>query len=156
QDVSRVFFCIPGMDHERQSRLPRCLDMRLEALALCATVGFVVIIIEAALADRNHAEMVRSFDERRCPKIGVSICFVRMNAYARPDVRMALRHANDVTPFLPPCRDIEETTNAFFTRIFKDFVLALDEAFIIEVAMAVDQPHAAASSSSASSSLGNK
>src|SRR5206468_5516379 len=52
-------------------------------------------------------------------------------------------------------RDIEEPRDAAIAGIFKHFILAFDQAFVIEVAVAVDQPHAAASSSS-SSSRGNK
>ena len=79
---------------------------------------------------------------------------VRVDADARPDVGLALGDGDDVAPLALARRDVEEAGDAAFARVFKHFVLAFDQAFVIEVAVAVDQPHAA-SSSSGSSSRGN-
>src|SRR6266404_1224146 len=81
--------------------------------------------------------------------------FVGMDADARPDVALALRNRDDVAPLALAGRDVEETENAALAGICKHFGLAFDQAFVIEVTMAVDQPHAASSSSSGSSRRGN-
>ena len=57
EDLGRVVLGVAGVDHQRQAGLARRLDMRLEALALGGPVGLVVIIIEPAFADRDHARM---------------------------------------------------------------------------------------------------
>ena len=78
-----------------------------------------------------------------------------MDADARPDV-VVLRSATAMISSHSRCRVemLRKPLTPRCRRVFKHFVLALDQAFVIEVAMAVDQPHAAASSSS-SSSRGN-
>jgi hypothetical protein len=74
------------------------LDMRLEAFALGASVRFVVIIVEPALPDRDHARMVRCLDKRCRAEVGMRIGFVRMHADARPHVGLALRDGDNVAP----------------------------------------------------------
>src|ERR1041384_3108967 len=85
----------------------------------------------------------------------MSIRLMRVNSDARPHVRVALGDRNDVAPFPLPRGDVEEALNATLAGVRENLVLPLDEAFVVEMAMAIDQPHSAASASS-SSSLGNK
>src|SRR5690348_6240457 len=82
--------------------------------------------------------------------------FVRVNADAGPHIGLALRHGDDIAPLALPRGDVEEAGDAALARVFKDFGLALDQSFVIEVTMAVDQPQAASSSSSGSSRRGNR
>src|SRR6185369_10177964 len=84
----------------------------------------------------------------------MGVGFVGMDSNAGPDVIVALGDANDVIPLALAGGDVEESGNASFPCIIKYFVLAFGEALVIEMAMAVDQPHAAASGSSSSSSRG--
>src|SRR6476619_6042628 len=79
-----------------------------------------------------------------------------MNSDAGPDVIVCVGDGNDRVPFALPGRDVEETLDAAGSGVLEYFVLPLDQALVIEVAMAVDQPHSAASSSTSSSSRGNK
>src|SRR6185312_16118780 len=111
---------------------------------------FVVIIIKAAFADRDHARVVRPLDQCRGAEVGMRIGLVRMDSDARPDIRLALGDGDDVAPFALPRGDVEEAGNAALPGVLKHFGLALDQTFVIEVAVAVDQPHAASSSSSSS------
>jgi hypothetical protein len=62
EDLCRVVLRLACVDNEREARLARGLDMRLEALALRLAVGFVVVIIEAALADGDHTRVVCALD----------------------------------------------------------------------------------------------
>src|SRR5205085_6323018 len=114
------------------------------------------IIIEAALADSDDARMVSGFDQGRGAKVRMRVGFVGMHADACPDIAMALGDGNDVIPFALPGRDVEEPADAANPRIFKHFVLAFGEAVVIQMAVTVDQLHAAASSSTPSSSRGNR
>ena len=93
EDLGGVVLGVAGVDDQRQAGLPRRLDMRLEALALRRAVGLVVIIIEPALADRDHARMVGGLDQRRGAEVGMGVGLVRMDADARPDVGLALGDA---------------------------------------------------------------
>ena len=89
---------IAGVDDERQAGLPRRVDMRLEALALRRAVGLVVIIIEAALADRDHPRMIGGLDQRGGAEVGMRVGFVRVDADACPDVGLALGDGDDLRP----------------------------------------------------------
>src|SRR4051812_39132746 len=84
----------------------------------------------------------------------MGVRLVRMDPDAGPDVVMAIGDGNDRVPFALAGGDVEEAGNAACARILEHFVLALHEPFVIEVAMTIDQPHAASSSSS--SRRGNK
>ena len=98
QDLGGIVLGVAGVDDERQAGLARGLDMRLEALALRRAVGLVVIIIEPALADGDHARMVGALDQRGGAKVGMGVGLVRMDADAGPDIVMALGDGDDVAP----------------------------------------------------------
>src|SRR4029079_19549733 len=148
------FVRLSRVDYQWKSGLPSRLDMCLEALPLRGAVGLVVIIIEPALAERNHPRMVGSLGQGSSAEIGMRVGLMRVHADARPDVGLTLGHRDDVVPLALAGGNVEETGDAAFAGILKHFGLAFYEAFVIEVAMAVDQPHAAASASSGSSSRG--
>ena len=57
QHLRRVSLGLAGVDHQGQAGLPGGLDMRVETLALRLAIGFVVIVIEPALADCDHTGM---------------------------------------------------------------------------------------------------
>ena len=109
QDLRRIALRLARMHDQRQPGLPRGIDMRFEPLALRRAVRLVVIIIEAALADRNHPRMVRGFDQRRCAEVGMRIGLMRVYAHACPDIRLALGDLDDVLPFALPGRDVENS-----------------------------------------------
>ena len=53
--------------------------------------------------------------------------------HARPDVRLPRVCNNDhLAPLLLPRRDVEGTGNSALTRIVQHFLLALDQAFVIQ------------------------
>src|SRR5688572_23416432 len=79
---------------------------------------------------------------------------VRVDPDRGPDVIVALGGTEDVAPFALAGRDVEEAGDTSRPCVGKHLVLPLGEARIIQVAVAVDQPHAA--SSSLSSRRGNK
>ncbi len=80
----------------------------------------------------------------------MGIRLVRVDADAGPDVGVTLGGRDDCAPLALAGLDVEEAGDAALPRVIKHFVLALDQALVIEVAVAVDQPHAASSSSSSS------
>ena len=87
-------------------------------------------------------------DQRGGAEVGMRVGLVRMDSDGRPDVGVALGGADHVVPLALAGRDVEETVHAARARIGEHFVLTLGKTLVVEVAMAVDQPHAAASSSS--------
>src|SRR5438874_1436920 len=84
------------------------------------------------------------------------IGLVRVNANAGPDVVVALGDGDDVIPLALAGRDVEETGDAALAGTLQHLILAVDQAFVVQVAVAIDQPHTASSGSSSSSSRGNK
>ena len=128
EDFGGVLFRISRVDHQRQSALPRSVDVGFETLALRGPVRLVVIIIEPALADRDDPGMIRGLHERGRAEIGMGIRFVRMDADACPDVALPLRNRDDVAPLALASRDVQEAGDATLPRIFKHLRLAFDEA----------------------------
>ncbi len=57
EDLGRIVLRVSSVNDERQAGLACSVDMRLEALTLCATLRIVVMIVEPALADRDHTRM---------------------------------------------------------------------------------------------------
>src|SRR5919106_5152071 len=114
------------------------------------------MVIETAFADRDHSRMRRCFDQRRCTEVRMRVGFVGMDANRCPNVDIALGGSEHLAPLALSRRNVEETRDAPCPRIRKNFVLALGKARIVEMAVAIDEPHLAASwASSSSSSLGN-
>ena len=70
EDLGGVVLGVAGVDDQRQAGLARGVDMRLEPLALRLAVGLVVIIIEAALADRDHTRMCGGSTSAAAPRSG--------------------------------------------------------------------------------------
>src|SRR5688500_2239915 len=82
------------------------------------------------------------------------VSLVRVDADARPHVVVALGGGEDLAPLRLPGGDVEETGDATGTGVVEHLRLALGEAGVIEMAVAVDQPHAASSSSSRRGKIG--
>src|SRR5437763_255699 len=108
QDLGRIILSIAGVDDKWKSRLASRIDVRAEALALGVATGLVIEIVQPALADRDHARMIRGFDQCRGAEVGMRVGFVRVHADARPDVRLALGNGDDIGPFALAGRDVEE------------------------------------------------
>src|SRR5690348_17270862 len=84
----------------------------------------------------------------------MGVRLMRMDADGGPDIRIAFGDTDDVIPFALARRDVEKALHAAASRCFEHFLLALGQALIVEVAVAIDQPHAAGSGSSSSSRRG--
>src|SRR5690606_3195473 len=88
-------------------------------------------------------------------EVGMGVGLMRMDADRRPDIRIALGNGNNFSPFLLAGRYVEKAGNPPAARALQHLVLALGQPGIVEVAVAIDQSHAASSPSpSGSSSLG--
>src|SRR6185503_14827031 len=84
--------------------------------------------------------------------MGVGLVWVDPDA--RPDIVVALGRGEDLAPLLLPGGDVEEAPHPAGAGVVEHLRLALDQPGIVEVAVAVDQPHAAASSSSRRGKIG--
>src|SRR5262245_12706199 len=109
--------------------------MRAEAALLLIAVAMIVIIIEAGLADADHAGVLGRSYEFGGIDVGMLVGLVRMNADRRPDVRLALRRADDVGPFALAGRDVEHRRHPPLPRTRQHRRLLLDEPRIVEVTM---------------------
>src|SRR6478752_177015 len=150
QDLGRILFGFASVDDERQTGFSSGLDMGFETLALCLTVRLVVIIVEAAFPNRDHPRMVCRLNQGRRTEIGVRVSFVGMDPHAGPNIRMAIGDTDNISPLALARRDIEEAVDAKLSCVLEHFFLPFDEAFVVQMAVAIDQLHAAASSSSSS------
>ena len=156
EDFSGIRLGLASVDDERQPRLARRVDVRFEPLALRLAVGLVVIIIEAALADGDDTRMIGCLGQCCGAEVRMRVGLVRVDPDAGPHVGVAFGDRDDVAPLLLPRGDVEETRDAATARIVEHFILSFDEAFVVQMAMAIDQLHCAGSGSSSSSSRGNK
>src|SRR5687768_15274554 len=112
--------------------------MRLEPLALRRPIRLVVIIVEPAFTDSDHARMRRCLDQYRRAQVGMCIRLMGMNPNTGPNVGMTLGGSYDLAPLLLAGGNVEETVHATRPRRRQHFLLPLGETFIIEVAMAID------------------
>ncbi len=57
KNLGGIVLGVASVNDERQARLPGRLDMRFEPLALRRALGVVVVVVEPALANADHARM---------------------------------------------------------------------------------------------------
>ena len=86
----------------------------------------------------------------------MGIGLVRMDADRCPDVGIAFGRAKHIIPFALPGGNVQEAGYAPRSGGGEHFLLTFGKAGVVQVAVAIDQPHFAASAGSASrSSRGN-
>ncbi len=139
QDIGGVLLRIAGMNDQRQTRLPRDVDVHAEQIALNRAVGLVVIVVEPAFTDADYARCVRRLVQDLPTEVRVLVRLVRVDAHGGPDIALTLSGGDDIAPFAFACRDIEEAGDASSAGVGQHLILAFDKALVIEVAMAVDQ-----------------
>src|SRR3546814_11025564 len=71
---------------------------------------------------------------------------VRMDAHRRPDIGFALRGGEHVVPLALAGRDVEHPLDPACSCTFEHGLLFFDQAFVIQMAMAIDEHQPAASS----------
>ena len=103
----RVGFRIAGVDDDRQARFARRLDMLAKPRALLRPVAFVVIIIEACLANRDHTGMCGLCNEFGTVHADMLVGLMRVNADGCPHILFLLGKANDLIPLALSRRNIE-------------------------------------------------
>src|SRR5436190_2148876 len=151
ENLGSILLRIAGVDDERQTRDARRFDVRAKPFALRRAVRLIVIIVEPAFADGDHASMRSRFDQSSRADIRVRIRLMWMNADTGPDVIISFGRTHHLAPFALTGRDVEEAGDAARPGAGQHFLLPLGQSGVIQVAMTVDQPHAAASSSPRSS-----
>ena len=73
--------------------------------------------------------------------IGVLVRLVRMDADGGPDVGLALSGGDDVVPLALAGRDVEHGGDTRGAGARQHGLLLLGDAFVVEVAVAIDQGH---------------
>src|SRR5688500_785724 len=110
-----------------------------EAVALPVAVAMVVIEIEAALADSDDPRVRRPFHQIGGLHVGMGVRLVRMDPDRGPDVALALGEADHLVPFGLAGRDVEHRADARRPGAGEHRLLLLDQALIVEMAMAVGE-----------------
>ena len=121
-------------------------DVRAEAAALPLAVAVIVVIIQAAFADPDHARMRGAGDELGGVDMCVLIGLVRVDADGRPDVRFALGGGQHLVPFALAGGDVEHRRDAARPGTGEHGGLLLDKTLVVQMAMAVGEHQASASS----------
>jgi hypothetical protein len=109
--------------------------MRPKAQALLVTVAFVVIIIKAGLTDRNHTGVLCTLYQFGGVDIGMAIGFMRMDTDGRPNIRLALGHADNGVPFGCTRRYVQHFGNPRTASAREDFSLLFHDAFVDKMTM---------------------
>ncbi len=127
------------MDHQRQTGLPRRLDMTSEARFLVLDRAEVIMIVQPGLADR-HDLVTRS---RRKDVLQRQILFfcgvVRMRSGGAEDVRIRLSQRVDLVKTAHPRANRDHRTDALLTRSLDHGIAFGCEIGKIQMAMAVDK-----------------
>ena len=113
--------------------------MATKAVLLTHTVALVVIIVEPSLTDADDARMRRALDELCRIDVRMMVGVVRVDADAGPDVVLTLGRADNLSPFTLAGGDVQHGPHAGCACARQDASLILDETFIVEMAMAIDQ-----------------
>ncbi len=119
--------------------------MRAKARLLPFAVAVIVIIIEATLPDADDARMAGTFDQLGGVDMGMGIRLMRVNADRRPDIRLTLGSGDDRIPFAFARGDVEHRRHAPIPRPREHPGLIFDQALVIQMAMAVGEHQASAS-----------
>jgi hypothetical protein len=102
----------------------------------------IVVEIEPGFADADDAGVPRLGDERCGLHVGMRVGLVRVDADGSPHVPFPLRDGDDLIPFALPRRDVEHRLNARRAGAGEHALLVVDQALIVEVAMAVGEHRA--------------
>ena len=143
QDGGGVILRITRMDDKWQASLSRGGDMGSKADLLACAVAMIVIIIKPGLADGDDTRMRGHCHQLGGIDMGMGIGFMWMDADAGPDVVLTLGRADNLSPFALAGGDVQHRPHASCAGARQDARLILDETFIVEMAMAIDQHHSA-------------
>ena len=138
-DFSRVVLGIASVDDDRQTGFSCRMNMSPETLPLALPVTVIIIIIQSGFADGNHPRMFRLLDQLAPVHVGMGIGFMRMDPDARPHVPFPLGSRDNIAPFAFSGGDIEHRADAAFPRALQNCVLILDQTFIVQMTVAIDQ-----------------
>ena len=139
EDFSGIVLGIAGVDDQRQPGVARRRDMRAEAGALTIAVRMVVIIVEPGFSDRDDTAVRRLCDELGSVDIGMGIGLVRVDAHRGPNVGILLCRCNHLIPFTLARRDVEHSLDAGCTGTRERTRLIIDEPFVIQVTVRIDE-----------------
>src|SRR5688572_2878450 len=111
--------------------------MGSETLPLALPVGVIVIIIEAGLTDPDDLWVGRLGDQQVGMDVRMEIGLVGMDPYRRHDVIFLFGQADHFVPFAGPSGDVQHLGNAGAASAVEYGLLVLDQAFVVQVAMAI-------------------
>jgi hypothetical protein len=131
---------------------PREFEVRMERPFLFCARRVVAKEVEPGFADGDDLGMAGGFQQRAAAQILVGVGLVRVDADTRKNIRLARGGADYLVPLGLAGRDVEEGPHPRGPGAFEHALTVLDQAFVFQMTMAIDQHHA---SSAGSSSRGN-
>ena len=146
ENACRIVFRIARVHDQRQTRFTSHGNMRAKQGLLHRAVGLVVVVVEPGFTDTDDLGMGCRFQQSPLAQIGMLVRLVRVDAYRGPDIVFARRGADNLVPLALACGDVEKTADTGRTGAVQDALLVLDEAFVLEMAVGIDQRQADASS----------
>src|ERR1700712_1014648 len=117
--------------------------MRAEQCALRLAIGMVVVKVQPGFADRNDLLAFGRGEQGALAHVRVRVGFMRVEADAGPDIRLALGGGDHLFPFALAGRDVEKSADARLAGAGEHALLVFDQAFVLEVTMGIDQHHTA-------------
>ena len=116
--------------------------MGAKACLLPGAVALVVVIIEAGLADADHARVRGRVDQAGGVGVGVVVCLVRVDADRRPDVGLAVGERDDGVPLRDAGADTKHRPDPGSAGAGDDPGLILDQPGIVQVTVRIDKHQA--------------
>ena len=146
KDAAALVIGLAGVDHQRQAGLARGCDMRAEPAFLGVPGAVVVEIVEPGLAERDHLGMPGQRDQLRGRDAVLLIRIVRMGADRAEHVLEPLGDREQLGQPAYPGRDRHQAADAGSGGARDDAIQILSEIRKIQMAVRVDQHHAAVGS----------
>jgi len=91
QDIGHDLIGFARVDHQRQARAARRLDVLAEDRRLNIARAEVIVEVQAAFADADDARAIRQFNQTVHGQVGIVLGLVRMDADRAPDVGVVHR-----------------------------------------------------------------
>ncbi len=148
QDRGGVVLRLAGMDDDRQAELARKRDLAAEHALGDVGRGVIVVVVEAGLADPDAFGMLGEPAHGGEIRRRLARRLVRMGSDGEEDAVVALGDLGEPRRLVDPRADGDHPLDARRrARALDDRVEFVGEIGKIEMAMAVDQRHVAASGS---------
>src|SRR5262249_42395781 len=131
-------------DDERQTGLARSRNMGAETFDLLGSRAMLVVEIQPGFTDADYLGVVRGLDQPVGAALPLHFRLVRMDAHRAPDIGVPFGDRPHLVELVEPRADGQHARNSGRTGARQHAGLVARKLGEVEVAVAVDQHHAAA------------